>query len=222
MRQRSATLPVADDFDVELLRRTQAYLECQSGGGTPGRELSAAWERFFAAYDPLIRRLADRFKVPRGSRDDCAQLVWLALIQKLPAFRYDPARGRFRSWLASIVRGKAIDLRRRQVRHPSDSLSAHPEASLPGRDDDPAVSYERRCRREAVWCVLGILRRQVSECNYRVLLLRCIEGRTVPETVACLGLTQAQVWYREYRMKRKFGHFFRRYAGGVAAAEGCA
>jgi RNA polymerase sigma-70 factor (ECF subfamily) len=216
MRDGSHRPPDEGEFDLDLLWRTQAYLRCQSAGGDPGRELTAAWERFFATYDPVIRRLADQFQVPRGSRDDCAQLVWLVLIKKLPAFRYDPTRGRFRTWLRRVIFGKAIDLRRRHRLLPAGSLSARAEAALPGRDADPAADYERRCRSEQVWSVLAKLRRQVSECNYRVLFLRCIEGRTVPETVARLGLTQTQVWYREYRMKRKFGRLFLQEGGGPA------
>jgi RNA polymerase sigma-70 factor (ECF subfamily) len=152
--------------------------------------------------------------VPRDSHDDCVQQVWVEVVKKLPGFRYDPRRGRFLTWLNRIIRGKAIDLRRRRSCHPVHNLTARQQADLPGTETDPAAAYEGRRQREAVWFVLGELRSQVSECSYRVLYLRWIEGWTAAETAAAVGLTPAQVWFREYRMKNHFRRLFRQHAGG--------
>jgi hypothetical protein len=68
--------------------------------------------------------------------------------------------------------------------------------------------------------VLAELRSQVSECSYRVLYLRWIEGRTASETAAALGLIPEQVWFREYRMKNHFRRLFRRHASGDGGGTG--
>jgi RNA polymerase sigma-70 factor (ECF subfamily) len=214
---KSAPVPTAlgeGDIDLELLQQAQRYLECRSRGRDPDGGLTAAWEEFFRIYNPLIGRLTVACQVPRDSHDDCVQQVWVEVVKKLPAFRYDPRRGRLLTWLNRITRGKAIDLRRRRSCRPTHNLTARQQADLPGTETDPAAAYERRRQREAVWFVLGELRSQVSECSYRVLYLRWVEGRTAAETAAAVGLTAPQVWFREYRMKNHFRRLFRQHAGG--------
>ena len=45
--------------------------------------------------------------------DDVVYQVWDYVLNTLPDFQYDPAKGRFRSWLFRIVRSKTIDAVRR-------------------------------------------------------------------------------------------------------------
>jgi hypothetical protein len=85
---------------------------------------------------------------------------------------------------------------------------------LPGREVDPAAECERQCERELVWLVLDELRSHVSECSYWVLYLRWIQGRSVPETAACLGLTRQQVWFRQHRVQQLFRRLFNRFSNG--------
>jgi hypothetical protein len=80
----TSVCPEVDDFDLALLQHTQAYLECRSRRLIPSVELLAAWERFYRVYDPLIRRFATAFHVPKDSQDDCIQQVWTELVKKLP------------------------------------------------------------------------------------------------------------------------------------------
>ena len=46
-------------------------------------------------------------------------------------------------------------------------------------------------------------RAQLSETNWRLLQMRCLEGRSVPEVASELGLTSEQVWYRQHRLMKK-------------------
>jgi RNA polymerase sigma-70 factor (ECF subfamily) len=190
-----------------MLQETQAYLECRFCHGTPHASWVEAWERFFQACDPLVRRFARACRVPRADLDDCVQEVWAELVRRLRSLRYDPRRGRFRTWLYTIVHSKATDLLRRRLRHPTESLGARAGA-LGSREGDPAAEGERRGQREAVQRVLAELRRGVSERSYRVLYLRRIEGWTTREVAAALGLTPAQVRSRDHRMKRKCRRLF--------------
>jgi hypothetical protein len=146
-RRPTASSPEAD-IDPELLRATQSYLECRSFCLPPWPELSAAWDQFYDSYAPLLRRFALSLRVPRDSVDDCVQLAWVELLGKLPAFDYDPRRGRFCSWLFSIVRSKAVDLRRRRTKHLTETLPADWEEALPDRDADPAAWFERHAEQE--------------------------------------------------------------------------
>jgi RNA polymerase sigma-70 factor (ECF subfamily) len=204
--------PSGDDLDSGLLQDTQAYLECRDQHLVADRRLVTAWEQFYRTYDPLLRRFAIACHVPVPDLNDCAQQVWVVLLARLRSFRYDPRRGRFRCWLYTLVRNKAADLLRGRSQHPSALLGCRAAAVLRSRDGDPAAEYERRRRQVVVRRVLTELRRRVPERCYRVLYLRYVEGRTVGETAATLGLTPAQVWPLEHRGRQRFRRLFERYA----------
>lgn len=69
-------------------------------GGHPD---SDAWRDFCDRYGELIRRFALRQNLQSADCDDVLQEVLVALTRSLPGFQYDPARGRFRSYLKTIV-----------------------------------------------------------------------------------------------------------------------
>ena len=202
-----------DDIDPGLLEKTQAYLECQSQGLRANWQFVEAWEQFYGTYGRLIRRFAVACHVPKAGLDDCVQQVWCELVRRLRHFRYDPQRACFRSWLYLLVQSKAIDLIRYRASHPTKPLPEAAAAALYDRDGDPAAAYQLQRKQAAVRRVLAELGKTVSARNYRVLHMRWIEGRTVPETAAALGLTPAQVSLLGHRIKRKFRRLFSLYTG---------
>ena len=192
------------DIDVQLLQETRTYLECRFRRQAHAGVSVESWERFYRTCDPLLRRYARAFHVPRAELKDFVQEVWTELVKTLREFPYDHQRGRFSSWLYQVVHCKAIDLLRRRTRHPTVSLGLQSQATLASREDDPVAACEREDQQAHVQRVLSELRQQVSSCNYRVLYLRWIEGRSLPEIAAALELTPEQVRFRHHRMKRKF------------------
>ena len=59
----------------------------------------AAWHEFEARYGDLILRYCRARRVQHADAEDVRQLVMIGLASSLRSFTYDPARGRFRSYL---------------------------------------------------------------------------------------------------------------------------
>ena len=213
LRRAANGRPGKHDIDRELLQKTQAYLECQSKRLPADWPLRKAWEQFYDAYAPLIRRFAVRCGVGKTDLDDCVQQVLTEVIRRLRKFRHNPKRARFSSWLYTLVHNRATDLLRYRVRHPAKRLSEAAAAELCASDGDPATAYEQQRQRTIVRRVLADLNHRVSTLDYCVLHMRWMEGRTVAEVALALGLTPVQVSRRSYRMKQKFRQLFNRYAG---------
>ena len=79
---------------------------------------SPRWNDFARLYEPVIRRYLERERVnfralQPADRDDLVQETFVAVMRALPSFRYDPAHGRFRGYLSTVVR-------RLVVRHQRD------------------------------------------------------------------------------------------------------
>ncbi len=72
----------------------------------------AAWDRFAQLYTPLLYYWLRRQGVQQADAADLVQEVFLVLVQKLPAFEYDPGRS-FRAWLRTVTLNKLRERRRR-------------------------------------------------------------------------------------------------------------
>ena len=122
--------------------------------GLAGGEIEAL-ERLYDRYSSLVFSVGLRVLGDRQLAEDVTQDVFLRLWRR--PWSYDPARGRFRSWLISVTRNRAIDERRRVVRRlrlEERGDDPAPELPAPGRFHDPqleaVLAEERRAVREAM------------------------------------------------------------------------
>jgi RNA polymerase sigma-70 factor, ECF subfamily len=103
---------------------------------------SAAFEKFFDATAGLARSVARR--VLRG--DDIDDLLADAYFEAWRNLsRFDATRGSAITWLLTLVRSRALDMRRRQVTHPSVGGADDSAAELPtSAAADPAEQLWRQ------------------------------------------------------------------------------
>ena len=105
---------------------------------------SPRWNDFARLYGPVVRRCLARTGAagrPLGAadRDDLVQETFLAVARALPGFRYDPARGRFRGYLATVVRNLVLRRRREEAVRPEVAVAAPGE-----REAAPATTDAER------------------------------------------------------------------------------
>ena len=74
-----------------------------------------------------------------ADRDDLVQETFLAVARALPGFRYDPARGRFRGYLATVVRNLVLRRRREEAARPEVAVAETGE-----REAAPATTDAER------------------------------------------------------------------------------
>ncbi len=162
-----------------------------------------AWREFHRRCDPLIRKFACIYVKSASDVDDCAQEVWLKLIDRLVTFEYDPSRGAFTSWLYRIVRDTTVSYFRHEARFTAPRHH-EPLRDVPCRPDaDPAVQCERSDSVARSYAMVTMIRRHVSRPNYELLQMRWLQGCSVEEVAQTLGLSHEQVWYREHRARQK-------------------
>lgn len=84
-----------------------------------------AWQRFESRYRGLVVRFAMRQGLQATDAEDVAQAVFASLLRAMPAFRLDPKKGRFRSYLFRVVRNEISRVRAKDAR-PTGTASALP------------------------------------------------------------------------------------------------
>ena len=103
---------------------------------------SPRWNDFARLYGPVVRRCLARTGAagrPLGSADRDDLVQFLAVARALPGFRYDPARGRFRGYLATVVRNLVLRRRREEAARPEVAVAETGE-----REAAPATTDAER------------------------------------------------------------------------------
>jgi RNA polymerase sigma-70 factor (ECF subfamily) len=139
--------------------------------------------------------------VAADSADDLASETWLEVARDLPRFSGDDAG--FRSWVFTIARHRAIDLRRRQARRPVEPL---PTDLLPdlGAPDDPAASAIETLSTEAALAMIARLPADQAEA----VMLRAVVGLDVAEAAAVMGKRPGTVRVLAHRGLRSLATMF--------------
>lgn len=78
------------------------------------------WEDFYQTYSPLIALCGQDYGLSPVDIEELIQLTVLAVFNDTK-FLYDPGKGRFRDYLRTIIRHKAIDLKRKNAKRMAES-----------------------------------------------------------------------------------------------------
>ena len=75
-----------------------------------------AWGEFVSYYEPFIKTILRFLKVKDNDKDDLCQDILLKLWKSLQTFVYNEEKGRFRTWLKTIIKNSSIDYFRKANR----------------------------------------------------------------------------------------------------------
>ena len=175
-----------------LNSKTQATLLARLQDGSD----ALAWDEFFQRYWRLIYAYARRCNCSEHTAEEVVQDVMLKVFEQKDFFHYDPARGRFRDWLATVVRNKAAELRRRPAeRIRAKGGNSETDGVVPRSNDaEPDDVWENAFEQALLLVLLDVVRREMSPRAYlafELFTLHEIPGAAVAKQT---GLTRNGVY----------------------------
>ncbi len=199
-----------DDLKTEaFLNLVQDFLAARARRCEPPAHVRDAWCRFFSSFDPLVRRVAERYHGNRSDTDDRVQEIWLAILTRFPRICDRSRNDTLRGLLTVIARHAISDYDRSPSHRPLASLTSDAQRELPGRESSlmARAELEEACRE--VRSRLEEFRRQSSEASFLLIYLHWIEEKSFEEIAAALGCTTKQVRDRHRRILLKLRSILR-------------
>jgi len=160
-----------------------------------------AWHEFFKLYEPLVRRWCSSYRLDAASVDELCQRVWVELARRMPSYQYKPG-GSFRGWLRRLCHHRAIDFYRERRSRPfatvetEGMIDERPNAGarIDGEPADDEIAAGRLLLLREAHDAQEEVRRKVKPVRWEVFWRVVIEGETLSESAAALGLKYAAAY----------------------------
>ena len=162
----------------------------------------AAWRRLFDLYAGFVFSIA-RSKGLRGEdADDIVQIVFADLARNLPSFQYDRAKGKFRSYLTSLVHWRIMDRLKSGKREAVLKAAFLEEAKdvVSPADEDFAT---REWQAAAVEEALRRIKPNVRADHYAAFVASVVEGQDTEDVMRLHGLSRDNLYQIRKRLTAK-------------------
>ncbi len=160
----------------------------------------SAWREFCDRYGELIRSFARQRRLQSADCDDVLQDVLMALTQSMPQFRYDPTKGKFRSYLKTVVM-HAISRRIRQ-RGGGLPLDTIGEGDVSPSADAEQV-WEAEWRQYHLRQAMRTIEAELSPTDRTAFARYALRGEDARKTAQSLGLSVDQVYQAKSRILKR-------------------
>jgi RNA polymerase sigma-70 factor (ECF subfamily) len=170
------------------------------------------WREFFDTYWRLVYRVARQAGLDDAAAQDVVQNTFIYLARRMPKFRYDPARGSFKSWLRRVTRSRISVFRRRaEAKEPP-----LPELLLEGDDSamwesipDPAGDaldeiWQREWEENLVKAALRRISAKVGAQQLMIFELAALGEVPLKQVARKLDVSLMQVYLARHRVGRLF------------------
>ncbi len=173
---------------------------------------AAAWRLFDALYRPMLERFARARGLSAGEAEDVAQHCLAQIADHIGEFTYNPAQGRFKGWLRTLVNNRIRNLIRDRHEHQGESRDFQAPQT---REATPEAEFERIWLEEHLWHCLRELQAEVEDRTYRAYVAYVIEQQPIEVVCAALDLTPQNVYTIKWRLTERVAARMRELVDGL-------
>lgn len=162
-----------------------------------------AWREFSDRYGELIRNFARGQRLQAADCDDVVQEVMMSLTKSMPGFTYDPAKGKFRSYLKTVTL-HAVIKKSRQNRGEIALERMDTATSAPVEGDDGVErAWEAEWRQYHLRQAMRTIENEFNQADRLAFARYALEGRSAAETAKEVGMSLDQVYQAKSRILRR-------------------
>ena len=165
-------------------------------------ENEAAWQRFFDLYAGFVFSITRSKGFNDTDADDIVQMVFSDLARNLPSFKYDREKGRFRSYLAALVKWRVID-RLKAVRRDADLKADFMEKAKSAATTEDEDFEEREWQSAAMEETLRRIKPEVRPEHYAAFVASAVEGQDTDVVTKLYGISRDSLYQIRKRLTVK-------------------
>ena len=162
-------------------------------------ENEAAWNRLFDLYAGFVFSIARSKGLSDADADDIVQTVFADLARNLPTFKYDRAKGRFRSYLSGLVHWRVND-RLRSGKRDAELKCAFCEEAKSAASAEDEDFEEREWQQAALEEALRRIKPEVRPEHYAAFVASAVEGQDTETVMRLHGLTSDNLYQIRKRL----------------------
>jgi RNA polymerase sigma-70 factor (ECF subfamily) len=161
-----------------------------------------AWQAFSDRYWRLIFAFAKNRGCSDHTAEEIVQDSMLEVFRDRDVFSYDPARGRFRDWLGTMVRNLVAKHRRQPAQRIRGRGGDADDGvgDIEARNDQPDTLWETAYEQAMLTVLLDVVRREVSPQTYQAFELAALRGLSGQQTAKITGLSRNAVYLSRKRV----------------------
>lgn len=172
------------------------------------RHDDASWEDFVYYYKKYIYNIIRKMNLPHHDAEEITQKVILKAWKKLPDFKYDPGKGRFRGWLCMVTGNEVKDHIRSRKKEMliSDMQADGEEVSFDDLGNVAIPTIEKIADHEWRSYVAKLAWTNIEsqvEDKLRKCFLMMTEGKTPKEVGKELGISESSTYVYKKRVQDK-------------------
>ncbi len=148
----------------------------------------AAWNDFYIRYAPFIRSIGRNSQVflSESEIEELLQETMISLFRNNTVAKYDPAKGRFHSYLYNIVERNAIDI----IRKRKNCEPAEEEVF----EDSFRKIFDLEYQHYIIGVLLDELKGIVSATNFQVFQYLQLQGHSPKDTAAAFEIPVGRIY----------------------------
>lgn len=162
-----------------------------------------AWSDFVQRYGRIIYGWCRHWNLQEADAEDVTQNVLLRLAEKMPLFKYDPARS-FRAWLKTLTHHAWSDFvssRQNRDRGSGNTEMLQVLQTVEARTD-LEKQLDEEFDRELLDAAIARVRERVAPQTWEAFRLTAIEGLSGAEAAARIPMQVAQVFVARRRVQK--------------------
>jgi RNA polymerase sigma factor (sigma-70 family) len=157
-----------------------------------------AWSEFCRQYERMIRSFAARLGVAGAEADDVVQEVLISLTKAMTGFDYNPAKGKFRSYLKTVV-VRAI-YRRRQKEPGNVGGIEQADKNAGARDEELDAVWEEEWRQQHLRRAMSTVEAEFNPSDLRCFQAYVLNGEDAAEVANRYEVSVGQVYNAKHRI----------------------
>jgi RNA polymerase sigma-70 factor, ECF subfamily len=160
------------------------------------------WGIFHAQYQRLVFHVCLKAGLGQQDAEDVAQESMSAVAKAMPAFTLDRSKGSFRGWLRQITSHKVADFLRKKYREGAVRAEL-PESVFETRAEEITINetlWDEEWQSYLLHNAMETVGLTASTTSMQIFHMSVVQGWSVEQIRATLGLNRAQVYVARYRI----------------------